>query len=144
MQPDATDWKIIEILRSGDCSNSSIARALSVSEGMIRRRVDRLKKAGILEVRAQINPDVLENQQVAVIGVNVAESRLLESKAQEIAGLPDVLSVSIVSGRFDLLVEVLLDSNHGLVKFLTASLAGIDGISTTESFLLLKGFNKLV
>lgn len=144
MQPDETDWKIIDILRGGDRSNSSIARELDVSEGMIRRRIDRLKQAGILRIRAQINPDVLENQQVAVIGVNVAESRLLETKAGEIAALQDVLSVSLVSGRYDLLVEVLLSSNHGLVRFLTEGLSTIDGISKTESFLLLKSFNKLV
>ena len=37
--------------------------------------------------------------QLAMIAVTVAESRLLETKAQEIADLDAVLSVSIVSGR---------------------------------------------
>lgn len=144
MQPDATDWKIIDILRKEYQSNNQIARQLGVSEGMIRRRIQKLREAGILKIRASINPDVLEDQQPAVIGVNVAESRLLDSKAKEIAELPNVLSVSIVSGRYDLLAEVLVDSNRGLVRFLTEELSQVKGISKTESFLLLKSVGKFV
>ena len=144
MQPDATDWKIIQILRQGIQPNSKIAEMLDVSEGMIRRRIQNLKEAGILELKALINPEVLENQQLAVIGVNVAESRILDSKAKEIARLDNVLSVSIASGRYDLLVEILVDSNKGLVKFLTQSLSTIKEITKTESFLLLKNYNKRV
>ncbi len=144
MQPDTTDWKIIDILRKENQTNNKIAKDLGVSEGMIRRRIQRLKDAGILQVRALINPDMLEQQQLAVIGVSVTESRLLETKGQEISNLPCVLSVSLVSGRYDLLVEVLVDSNHGLVQFLTESLSSVEGISKTESFLMLKSYHKFV
>lgn len=141
-QPDETDWKIIEILQSGYESNNTIARRLELSEGTIRQRIKRLKEAGILTVRALIDPNLLENQQLALIGVNVAESRLLEAKAEEISRIDGVLAVSIASGRYDLLVEVLVDSNHGLVRFLTERLSAVEGISKTESFLLLKSFGK--
>ena len=144
IQPDATDWKIIDILRDEYQSNNKIARLLDVSEGMVRRRIQRLKEAGILRICAQINPDVLEQQQLAMITVNVSESRLLEPKAKEISQLEGVLSVSIVSGRYDLIVEVLVDSNHGLVKFLTEELSSVQGIMKTESFLLLKSARKYV
>jgi len=144
MQPDATDWKIIDILRKENQTNNKIAKDLGVSEGMIRRRIQRLKDAGILQVRALINTDMLEQQQLALIGVNVTESRLLETKGREISSLPCVLSVSLVSGRYDLIVEVLVDSNHGLVKFLTESLSDVEGISKTESFLMLKSYHKFV
>ena len=144
MQPDQTDWEIINILREGHQPNNHIADVLGVSEGMVRRRIQRLKEAGILQIRALIDPDVLEHKQIAFIGVNVAESRLLEAKANELAALKDVQSVSLLSGRYDLLVEVLLDSNHGMVRFLTEELASIEGICRTESFLLLKSVNKRV
>lgn len=144
MQPDATDWKIIDILRRENQSNNKIALNLGVSEGMIRHRIQRLKDAGILYIQALINPDMLEQQQLALIGVNVTESRLLETKGREISSLPCVLSVSLVSGRYDLVVEVLIDSNRGLVKFLTESLPSVEGISKTESFLMLKSYQKFV
>jgi Lrp/AsnC family transcriptional regulator for asnA, asnC and gidA len=42
------------------------------------------------------------------------------------------------------MAEVLVDSNRGLVKFLTEDLSTIQGIALTESFLMLKNFNKFV
>jgi Lrp/AsnC family transcriptional regulator for asnA, asnC and gidA len=97
-----------------------------------------------MEVRALINPDALENQQLALIAMSVAESRLLESKAKEVSALENVLSVSIVSGRYDLIAEVLVDSNRGLVQFLTGQLSKVKGIAHSESFLMLKNYRKFV
>ncbi len=144
MQPDDTDWKIISILKRGDVPNNTIARKLGVSEGTVRARLKRLKEAGILQVRALINPDVLANKQLVIVAVRVAESKLLERKAEELAGLENVLSVSIASGRYDLIAEVLLDSNRGLVRFLTEELSTIEGILASESFIMLKSYNKFV
>ncbi|MGO9410914.1 MAG: Lrp/AsnC family transcriptional regulator [Spirochaetia bacterium] len=144
MQPDDTDWKIISILKRGDVPNNTIARKLGVSEGTVRARLKRLKEAGILQVRALINPDVLANKQLVIVAVRVAESKLLERKAEELAGLENVLSVSIASGRYDLIAEVLLDSNRGLVRFLTEELSSIEGILASESFIMLKNYNKFV
>jgi Lrp/AsnC family transcriptional regulator for asnA, asnC and gidA len=144
IQPDETDWKIIEILQGGWVPNNTIARTLEISEGTVRSRLKKLKDSGILTVRALINPDVLSNKQLVLVALTVAESRLLERKAEEISQLPNVLSVSITSGRYDLIAEVLVDSNKGLVRFLTEELSGIEGISRSESFILLKNYKKYV
>ena len=114
------------------------------SEGAVRLRLKKLKDSGVLKIRALINPDIMENQVVAMVAVSVAESAQLETKAKEISALDNVLSVSIITGRYDLLVEVLVDSNRGLVKFLTGELSRVKGVASTESFLTLKGYNKYV
>ena len=85
MQPDQTDWKIISILKEGYVPNNTIARKLGISEGTVRARLKRLKEAGILQIRALINPDVLENQQLVIVAIRVAESKLLERKAEELS-----------------------------------------------------------
>ena len=144
MQPDEIDWKIINTLRESHQNNNAIARLLGISEGTVRQRLKRLKDAGIVKIRALINPEVLANQQLATVAVNVSESSLLESKAKEIADLPNVLDVSITTGRYDLFIQVLIDSNHGLVRFLTEELPAVENVTSTESFLMLKSFNKYV
>jgi Lrp/AsnC family transcriptional regulator for asnA, asnC and gidA len=144
MQPDETDWKIISTLKTGAVPNNTIARKLGISEGTVRARLKRLKEAGILQIRALINPDVLSNKQLVIVAVRVAESKLLERKAEELSRLENVLSVSIASGRYDLIAEVLLDSNRGLVRFLTEELSSIEGILASESFIMLKNYNKYV
>ncbi|MFQ3547557.1 MAG: Lrp/AsnC family transcriptional regulator, partial [Termitinemataceae bacterium] len=112
MELDATDWNIITILQGGYENNNTIARRLGLSEGTIRARIKRLREAGVLQIRALINPEVLDNKQLALVAMRVAESKLLETKAEEVSRLPNVLSVSIASGRYDLIAEVLVDSNR--------------------------------
>src|SRR5512142_1648372 len=144
LQPDETDWKIISILKEGYVPNNAIAAELGVSEGTIRARLKKLKEAGILQIRALINPDVLENKQLVLVAMRVAESKLLDRKAEELSHLKNVLSVSIASGRYDLIAEVLLDSNRGLVHFLTEELSTVEGILASESFIMLKSYGKYV
>jgi len=144
MQPDKVDWQIIELLSEQYETNTTIAKELGVSEGMIRQRIKKLQDAGIIKIRALRNPEVLENQQLAILTANVSESKMLDKKANDILQLKDVLSVSILSGQYDLLIEVLVNSNKGLIRFLTEQLSKIGGISKTETFLTLKSYNKWV
>ena len=135
---------MISILREGYVTNSDVAKALGVSEGMVRQRLKKLKEAGILRVRGEINPEVLERQQLAMIAINVIESRLLDQKAREVSALDHVLHVMVVSGQFDLLAQVLVDSNKGLVEFLTHQLSSIEGVRATQSFIVLKSLDLFV
>ena len=144
MQPDPLDWKIINILSQKYVPNSTVAKKLSVTEGTIRQRLKRLQNGGVLKIRALRDPSILENQQMAIIAATLMEAKHLDKKAQEISELENVLSVSIVSGRYDFLIEVLVESNRGLVSFLTERLSTIGGISKTETFVILKSYEKWV
>lgn len=144
MQPDKTDWKIIDLLSTKHLPNNKVAQELGVSEGTVRRRIKLMQDSGIMKIKALLDPDVLKNKQLAIIMANVAETRLLDEKAAELSALKDVLSVALVSGRYDLMIEVLVESNRGLVRFLTESLSAIEGIAATETFITLKSYNKFI
>lgn len=143
-RPDARDWQIIGLLRAGTISSSAIAKELKVSEGMIRQRIKRMRSAGAISLRGFINPEILPDRQIVILGAKVAATRQLVKKAEEVAALPDVLSVAIVSGRFDIMIELLLDSHKGLVQFLSEQLSRVEGITSTESFVALKTYSKFV
>ena len=145
MQPDAIDWKIINILSQEYIPNGAVAKKLALWENSeIRQRLKKLGRAGVLRIKALCDPNVLENQQLAVVATNVAQAKALDAKAREISKLKNVQAVSIVSGRYDLFIEVLVDSNKGLIRFLTEDLAKIDGISKTETFVTLKSYRKFI
>ncbi|MBN1436332.1 MAG: Lrp/AsnC family transcriptional regulator [Sedimentisphaerales bacterium] len=144
MELDQTDWQIIEILCEKHLPNSTIAEQLGISEGTVRQRVKKLKDSNALKICAMRNPNVLANQQLVFVTANLIEAKLLDVKAKEISQLENVLSVSAVSGQYDLLIEVLVDSNRGLVTFLTEQLASVEGIAKTESFVVLQSYNKFV
>lgn len=142
---DALDRGIVEALRAdGRTNNSVIAAQLGVAEGTVRQRMRKLTEAGVVKVSALVNPEIISEHQLCMIGMKVGESQRLEATAEEVSRLPEVRSVAIVTGRYDLLVEVLVDSNHGLIRFLSESLAKVSGIRSSETFLLLKTYDKWI
>lgn len=144
MQPDAMDWRIINILREEHQPNITLAKRLDISEGTVRQRVKRLKENGILKIKALINPEVLENRQLAYVLINLKETKELDNKAKDISSLDNVQHVIMLSGQYDLMVEVLVESNKGLVRFLTETLTQVEGIANTQTFIALKTYNKFV
>ena len=145
LQLDELDRGILAALRAdGRATNSAIAEQLGVVEGTVRARIKKLFDGDLLRVAGLVNPEVMPDHQLCVIGLKVDESRQLEARARAVSELPEVRSVSIVTGRYDLLVELTVDSNHGLIRFLSESLAEIPGITSSETFLLLKTFGKWV
>ena len=144
MQPDKRDWDIIRMLSEQHATNTEIARRLNIAEGTVRQRLKRLQDEGILKIKALRDPNRLEGQQLALVAANVAESRLLDAKAREIAKLNHVMSVSILSGQYDLIMEVVVESNKGLIRFLTEDLSKVEGITKTETFLQLRSYNKWI
>jgi len=144
MQPDEIDKKIMEILGKEHTNNNDIARKLNMSEGAIRQRLRRLKEAGILKIRGLINPEGLAGQQLALVAINIADPKLLDEKAQELAKLDNALSASVLSGQYDIMLEVLVDSNKGLMNFIMTALSTVTGITKTETFVLMKSYNKWI
>lgn len=142
---DDLDKKIINILgRHGRINNKNIASELSVSEGTIRNRIRKLTDSGVLTVSGLINPDTVDDKQLVFLGIKISSSKDLEKKAAEVSELYKVQSACITSGRYDIMVEVWVDLKHGLIDFLSKQLTLINGIESTESFVVLKNYNKLV
>jgi Lrp/AsnC family transcriptional regulator for asnA, asnC and gidA len=142
---DATDRGIIEALRrDGRAANSAIGSELGVTEGTVRQRIKKLIDVGAFRVSGVVNPEILPDHLLCVIGLKVDESKQLETRARDVSRLVEVRSVAIVTGRYDLLVEVLVASNQGLIHFLSGSLAQVPGITSSETFLLLKTYDKWI
>lgn len=142
---DELDRRIVALLnRDGRTGHKTIAAKLQVSEGTVRNRLRKLDSEGALRVTGQINPDDAPSKQLIMLGIRIASSRDLAKKAAEIARLENVLSAHITAGRYDILAEVWVDAKGGLIHFLGQTLAKIEGISSTESFLVMKSFNKWI
>lgn len=145
MTPDALDRSLIAILNTnGHISNKDMAARLKISEGTVRNRIRKLTAGGRLRIAGLINPDHAPDKQLMLLGVNISCSRDLATKAAEIAQLEGVQSAYITAGRYDIVVEVWIDAKGGLIRFLSQTLARVNGITSTESFLIMKSFNKWI
>lgn len=135
---DAIDMKIIESLRKdGREAFAQIAEQLNVSPGMIRQRYNRLVDLGYLKVVAVTNPLMMGMRTMALIGISTDGTKMLQV-AEQISALDEVVYLVIVSGRYDIMIEVFCRDHEDLLKFLTEKLAKVNGIRETESFMHLK------
>lgn len=142
MKIDETNIEIIKHLRDGRKSYGTIAEALSITENTVRSRVNKLMDEGILEVTGMVDPESLPGHRMIIIGIKLSTVELVR-KGIELNGLRGVVSVSVVTGRYDLIVQVLLDENNGfgLLEFFTKELSRIDEIQEVETFVVYQGYN---
>ena len=137
---DETNIAIINHLKDGRVPFKKIADALSISEGTVRSRVRRLVDEGVLEIRGLVDPEAVPEQSVVLIGVRVNDMDLVK-KGEEFSRLRGVTSVCVVTGRYDLMVTVLLSKNFTMLKFYTEEVSTLENIRSVESFVVYKSFN---
>jgi Lrp/AsnC family transcriptional regulator for asnA, asnC and gidA len=135
---DEIDRFIVESMRKdGRVALSQIAEQLNVSAGMIRLRYNRLVEEGYLRVVAITNPLRLGYKTMAMIGIRVEGSKLLEA-AEKISKLEEVIYLVVASGRFDIFAEVVCRDQDDLLEFITTKLSVIEGVRESETFMHLK------
>jgi Lrp/AsnC family transcriptional regulator for asnA, asnC and gidA len=137
-QLDEIDLNIVGAMqKDGRVAFAQIAEQLNVSPGMIRQRYNRLVESGYLKVVAITNPSRLGLNTMAMIGIRTDGDKILQV-ADQIAALDEVIYIVIVSGRYDILAEIVCRDHADLLKFLTEKLAKVKGVRETESFMHLK------
>lgn len=135
---DNIDQHIIEAMRTdGRVAFAQIAEQLNVSPGMIRQRYNRLVELGYLKVVAVTNPLMMGKRTMAMIGIRTDGRKMLEV-ADKLIQFDEVVYIVVVSGRYDIMVEVFCRNHEDLLQFLTEKLAKVDGVRETESFMHLK------
>ena len=134
---DEGNRAIIEALqRDGRLPYGAIAEEVGLSEAAVRRRVQRLRDAGVMQIVAVTDPLQLGFYRQAMVGVRVEGD--LRSVADKLSELEEVDYVVMCAGSFDLLVEVVCEDDDALFRLLNDSFRSIPGVRSTESFVYLK------
>ena len=134
---DAVDRSLISLLQEdGRTSFTTLAKAVGLSEGAVRQRVQRLLRDGTMQIVAVTDPLDVDLARQAMVGIRVNGD--LHVVAAELAQLPDVHYIVLCAGSFDLLVEVICRDDEHLLELLNNSIRRIDGIASTETFVYLK------
>ena len=139
IEMDRLNMSIISQLQDGRKSYGKIAAELAVAENTVKARVRRLESDGILKIAGFVNPEAMEGHQIVYIGIKLKGMTHL-SKGEEISRLRRVVSVGVVTGRYDLLLTVHLKQGFGFLEFLSEELGRVEGIESIESFMVYKGF----
>ena len=135
---DDTDVNIIQQLQyDGRAPFTKIASELGMSEGAVRRRVKRLIECGLLQIVGIVEPQYMGWDAAGMIGVNV-QSGKIDAVAHRVAQFPEVSYLMMVSGEFDLMVEVYCRDIDHFVSFLSQELQQVPGVVHTRTFMILK------
>jgi Lrp/AsnC family transcriptional regulator, regulator for asnA, asnC and gidA len=134
---DSIDRQIISHLqRDGRRAYGAIATEVGLSEAGVRRRVQRLKDSGVMQIVAITDPLQLGYGREALIGIRVhGDVRLV---ADKIASIDEANYVVMTAGSFDIIAEVIAVDDDALVHLLNDSIRSIPGVTEVETFLYLK------
>ncbi len=140
MKIDETNLAIIKHLRQGRRSFKKISEDLDITENTVRARVNKLTEEGVLEISGLVDIESIPGHRMVMVGVKLATMNLVK-KGKEFSKLKGVVSVSVVTGRFDLILIVLINENFGLLEFYTEEVSRIKMVQSVETFVVYKGFN---
>jgi Lrp/AsnC family transcriptional regulator for asnA, asnC and gidA len=134
---DGPNRAIIEALqRDGRQPYGAIAETVGLSEAAVRRRVQRLRESGIMQIVAVTDPLQLGFTRQAMIGISVEGD--VRRVAEKLSALPEVDYVVMCAGSFDILIEIVCEDDERLLHVLNDSVRCIPGVRATETFLYLK------
>jgi Lrp/AsnC family transcriptional regulator for asnA, asnC and gidA len=140
MNIDKINLSIIKHLRDGRKSYKKIADDLSLSENTVRTRVNKLIDEGVLEITGLVDAEAVADHRVVIVGVKLATMELVK-KGEEFSRLKGVIAVNVVTGRFDLILMVLLKSGFGLLEFYTEEVSRLSDVQSVETFVVYKSYN---
>jgi Lrp/AsnC family transcriptional regulator, regulator for asnA, asnC and gidA len=134
---DGADRALVTLLqRDGRASFTALAKAVGLSEGAVRQRVQRLLRDGVMQVVAVTDPLEVDLARQAMVGIRTTgDSRAV---ADAVAGLEEVVYLVHCAGGFDLLAEVVCRDDEHLLAVLNDGIRAVPGVTGTETFLYLR------
>jgi Lrp/AsnC family transcriptional regulator for asnA, asnC and gidA len=143
-KPDALDKRLIAALtEDGQLSAGKLAEDLGITGLTVWTRLRALLESGICRVSALVDPFRAHGLTVALVGITLNSHEQLGLKMESIAELPEVSWAAVVTGRYDIIAEVVLsESMTDLYRFMDEDLASVGGIASSESFVVMKAKRK--
>lgn len=125
---DDLDSSIIELLRAnGRATNQEIAEKLSVTAATVSARLRRMEESRVMRVVAVTDFSAHNYNVLIALGVRV-QGRDVRKVAKDLASLPEVLSVNVMSGRHEIELLVALHDFNEINTLLLDHIAAIDGV----------------
>ena len=138
MKLDLTDKQIIQLLGAdARMSNNQMAKAIGVTEGTVRNRIQKLIQNKIIKIAVINNINRMDNPAVAFVGLDV-ETRSKDSIAKSLSKMKEVRFVSTLIGRHDLMAFILAEDITKLSRVLYEDISSLPGVRFFESSIGLK------
>jgi Lrp/AsnC family transcriptional regulator, regulator for asnA, asnC and gidA len=136
VQLDGIAKLIIEQLQQdGRRSYAAIGKAVGLSEAAVRQRVQKLLETGVMQIVAVTDPLMLGFQRQVMIAIKCGGDPV--AVADRLAEMEEIDYVVVTAGSFDILVELVCESDERLLELL-GRVRSVPTVTSTETFVYLK------
>lgn len=144
---DQNEEQILEIIfHDAKAEVDDIARQINISPEKVKKAIQKLEKERIIiNYKTNINWQRIRMHDVkALIEVRVSPERGVgfDKIAELIYRYPEVSSVTLISGAYDLLVQVDGENLREVAQFVSEKLATIKGVNSTATHFMLKKYKE--
>ena len=136
---DAVDRRLLELLSADPrMSVRALARAISMSPSAVGERLDRLTKRGVIRgFRLEIDPAALGYALEAEVAIRLRKGKPMADTVNALTSIPEVRTVRLVTGRWDLLLSVLVRDSAHLREVLYDRLWSVADVHDSESMIVM-------
>ena len=140
---DALDNEIVRLLaEDGRMPIGEMAKKLKVTAPTVRNRIKGLEKNGIFKVSGLIDPNKDQKMITALVAMSIRSEGKLDQILDKISNLPNVAWAGVVTGRYDIIAEVIcVEGKDELYRFTTETILKMGNAVTSETFILMKSRN---
>ena len=138
---DQLDFEILsQLQKDGRKSFTDIADQLKVSVGTIRNRVQWLTETKTLQVIGRVDPEKIGFHAYASIFIKVSPASQIIPVAEKITRFPEVSFLAMISGNYDLEVNVMCRNNDHLLWLMNEKMHKIKGVDETSTNMYFRVF----
>jgi Lrp/AsnC family transcriptional regulator for asnA, asnC and gidA len=140
---DTLDNEIIRLLtENGRMTIGEMTKKLNVTAPTVRSRIKGLEKNGIFKVSGLIDPNRHQEMITALVAMSIRSGGKLDQILDKIANLPNVAWAGIVTGRYDIIAEVICkEGKDELYRFTTETILKMGNVIRSETFIIMKSRN---
>ncbi|MFT4021175.1 MAG: Lrp/AsnC family transcriptional regulator [Acinetobacter sp.] len=135
------ELKIMRALQqNGRLSNAELAKLVGISTSSCWNHTQRLFKIGaILDVRARINPNMVQRETIVLVGVVLDRSTPDSFQAFEQAAgdLQNVLECYLVAGEVDYFLKIRVKDLAAFNRFHSEKIIALPGVRQVRTFFVL-------
>ncbi len=133
---------LYELTQDGSISVPVLSKKLGINTSVLYSRIKRLmKKKLIKKFTVEIDESLLGIGVKASVGIN-RDPKLKETIHKKFLETSEVVSISEVTGRFDIIIKIHAKNLEALHSVVIEKIGKIDGIQNTETFVELQKTDK--
>jgi DNA-binding Lrp family transcriptional regulator len=138
-QVDEIDRQLLGLLGADPrASTRKLARAIAMSPGAVGERLERLQERGVIRgFSLDVDPAALGFGLEVLVAIELRQGSPVENTIDLLWGIAEVQAIQLVTGRWDLVLSLLVRDQHHLREVLLGDVWSVADFQHSETMIIL-------